>query len=279
MTRRALVVEDDEALAELEVELLRRDGFESSTMHTGRGVAAWVREHRPALVLLDLMLPDVSGYDVCQQLKLDRETNLTPVIIVTARALREDKLHGLEVGANFYLTKPFSADQMKHAVQHVLAWRRELERSGAAGELHFQLKSDTQYLEELNRLAASLFLFSGLSDDEIFQLTTAVREMGNNAIEWGNRKQVDRPVTVTYRIDPEKLSIVIRDAGPGFDRGDLPHAACPEDPAKHLDVRECKGLRPGGFGILMARGLVDDLQYNEAGNEVRLVKRFQRAGA
>src|SRR4051812_8645219 len=95
MTRGVLVVEDDEALAELEVELLRRGGFEPSVMHTGGGVAAWVREHEPALVLLDLMLPDVSGYDVCQQLKLDRETNLTPVIIVTARALPSDRLHGL----------------------------------------------------------------------------------------------------------------------------------------------------------------------------------------
>ena len=179
MTRRVLVVEDDESLAELEVIILRGAGFEPTVMHSGGGAAAaWVHAHHPQLVLLDLMLPDVSGYDVCQQLKLDRDTNLTPIILVTARSLREDMLHGLEVGANFYLTKPFTGDQLMHAIDHVLAWRKELERSGAGGELHFQLKSDTQFLEELNRLAASLFLFSGLNEDEVFQLTTAVREMG-----------------------------------------------------------------------------------------------------
>jgi anti-sigma regulatory factor (Ser/Thr protein kinase) len=104
----------------------------------------------------------------------------------------------------------------------------------------------------------------------------AIREMGTNAIEWGNRKQVDRPVIVTYRIDPEKVTILIRDSGPGFDRGNLKHAAKLEDPVAHMEVREEMGLRCGGFGILMTRGLVDDLQYNEQGNEVRLVKRFER---
>jgi hypothetical protein len=54
----------------------------------------------------------------------------------------------------------------------------------------------------------------------------------------------------------------------------VPHAATPDDPVGHMMVRETLGIREGGFGILMSRGLVDDLQYNEKGNEVRLVKRF-----
>src|SRR4051812_32930074 len=107
MAGRILVVEDDESLAELEAILLRRAGFEPTVMNTGSGAAAWVKEHRPLLVLLDLMLPDTTGYEVCRALKLDRETNLTPIVIATARAMREDMLHGLEVGAYYYLTKPF----------------------------------------------------------------------------------------------------------------------------------------------------------------------------
>jgi len=103
--------------------------------------------------------------------------------------------------------------------------------------------------------------------------------MGGNAIEWGNRKQVDRPVTVTYRIDSEKIVIVIRDEGSGFDRANLPHAANPEDVTAHLPVREEKGLRAGGFGIFLTRGLVDELEYNETGNEVRLIKRIAKSAA
>ena len=143
------------------------------------------------------------------------------------------------------------------------------------GEIHFQLQSDTQYLEELNGLLSSLFLFSGLSQTQAKQLATAVREMGTNAIEWGHQKQVDRIVTVTYRIDPEKVTILIKDTGPGFDPKNLPHAAQDDDPASHMMVREALGLREGGFGIMMTRGLVDELSYNESGNEVRLVKYFK----
>src|SRR5207247_9120594 len=83
-----------------------------------------------------------------------------------------------------------------------------------------------------------------------------------------------RIVNCVYRIDPQKITIVIRDSGPGFDPKNLPHAAKPEDPIAHMMVRETLGLRDGGFGILLARGLVDELEYNETGNEVRLVKYF-----
>src|SRR5260370_16988347 len=99
----------------------------------------------------------------------------------------------------------------------------------------------------------------------------AVGELGTNAMEWGHEKQIDRIVSVSYRIDGEKISIVIRDTGPGFNPTNLPHAAQIEDPVGHMMVRETLGLREGGFGILMPRGLADDLQYNETGNEPPLV--------
>jgi anti-sigma regulatory factor (Ser/Thr protein kinase) len=220
------------------------------------------------------MLPGRDGYDICQELKLDRTTNLIPIIIATARAENEDKLRGLSVGANFYLIKPFTIEQFRAAVDRVMNHRRELEQSGAQGEVRFQIKSDKHYLDELNDLFSSLLLFSGMTQDQIFQLTTAVREMGNNAIEWGNRKHVETPVTVTYRIERDRVEIIIRDQGSGFNRDELPHAAQDQDLAAHLAVREQKGLRMGGFGIFMASKLVDELTYNEAGNEVRLVKRF-----
>ena len=277
MKQEVLIVEDDEALSEILSLVLRDMGFATTTLFEGTHAADWVREHRPALVLLDLMLPGRSGYDICRELKLDRETNLIPIVIVTARTLHNDRIRGLRVGANYYLTKPFDIAQLQHAVRQAIDWRNTLEQSGTSGEIHFTLGSDTSYLEELNDLFSSLFRYTGLTTEQIFELTTAVREMGANAIEWGNGRQVDRPVMVMYRIDAEKITIVIRDQGSGFNLCELSHA-CDEhsDPAAHLPVREQKGLRVGGFGIFMTRGLVDELEYNEPGNEVRLVKRLPR---
>jgi CheY-like chemotaxis protein len=274
MVRKALVVEDEPDTGMLLAEVLRRGGFDPTVLAEGKPAVPWTRENMPDLILLDLMLPDIDGYAICEDLKLDRDTNRIPIIMVTARDGHQDKVHGLQVGANFYLTKPFTVEQLNEAIREVFGWRDQLQRHGAQGEIHFQLQSDTHYLEELNHLLASLFLFSGLSQPHIRQLTMAVREIGVNAIEWGHQKQADRIVTVIYRIDPAKITIVIRDTGPGFDPKNLPHAANPADPVGHLVVRETLGIREGGFGLLLARGLVDDLQFNETGNEVRLVKYF-----
>jgi two-component system OmpR family response regulator len=277
MVRKVLVVEDEPDTGELLAAHLRRWGFEPTVLREGKPAIPWVRLHRPELVLLDLLLPDMHGYQICESLKLERDTNLIPIIMITALSALEDRIRGLQVGANRYLTKPFTPEELHQAIEEALAARAELERHGAQGMIRFHMQSDTRYLEELNQLLSALLLFSGLDATQAKQLTTAVREMGTNAIEWGHRCQVERIVTVDYTIDPEKVTIVVRDTGPGFDPQHLPHAARLEDPTAHLMVRETLGLREGGFGILIARGLVDELSYNEKGNEVRLVKYVSRS--
>src|SRR6516225_8695146 len=274
MAPKALIVEDESDTGMLLAEILRRDGFDPTVLNEGKPAVPWSRQNRPELILLDLMLPDVQGFEVCEDLKLDRETNPIPIIMVTALDRHQDHVHGLQVGADYYLTKPFSMNDLREAVRAVQSWKEELLQRGTEGEIHFRLQSDTQYLEELNHLLAALFLYTGLPAAQIKQLTMAVRELCVNAIEWGHQKQIDRIITVIYRIDSEKITIVIRDQGPGFNPDQLPHAAKPDDPVSHMMVRETLGLREGGFGILIARGLVDDLQYNETGNEVQLVKYF-----
>jgi DNA-binding response OmpR family regulator len=270
----ALIVEDEPELAELFGEILRMRGLRSTVLHQGTPAPQYIRDHKPDLVMLDLMLPDRDGYSVCEEVKLDRKTNLTPIVMVTARAHHEDLVKGLAVGANEYVTKPFTVEQLNAAIDRALGWRDELLKCGARGEIHFELKSDARFLEELNHMLSSLFLYSGLPSESARQLTTAIREMGMNAIEWGHRKSSNLLVNVTYRIEADKVVIKIKDAGPGFDPANVPHAADADDPTKHMDVRDSLGLRAGGFGILMAKGLVDELKYNETGNEVRLVKYF-----
>jgi two-component system OmpR family response regulator len=274
MSRKALVIEDEKELGQLLGEHLRRWGYEPTILNEGKSAISWVRANQPSLILLDLLLPDVDGFSICENLKLDRDTNLIPIVMVTALSAQEDRVKGLQVGANHYLTKPFTSDALGKAIQDAFTWQEDLKRRGTEGEIRFQLQSDTQYLEELNHLLGSLFLFSGLTQTQVKQLTTAVRELGTNAIEWGHQKQTDRIVTVDYHIDPQKITILIRDTGPGFNPENMPHAAGGEDPIGHMMVREALGLREGGFGILMSRGLVDELKYNESGNEVRLVKYF-----
>src|SRR5580700_2118013 len=119
MSRTVLIVEDEKDTGYLLSEHLRRWGFDSVILTDGMSVVSWVREHKPDLILLDLLLPGLDGFTICENLKLDRETNLIPVVMLTALSTPEDRVHGLQVGANRYLTKPFTGADLHKAIEEV----------------------------------------------------------------------------------------------------------------------------------------------------------------
>lgn len=274
MPRNVLIVDDERDTNDLLADLVRARGFEPIQLFAGGQVLSSVREHLPAIILLDLMMPDLDGFAVCEQLKRNRETNLIPILMVTALNDANHRAQGVRVGANGYLTKPFTPDQLFDAIDRALAWQREHSDHGTTGEINFDIRSEVSYLQQVNDLLSDLFAHTPLTERQIKDLRQAVMEMGGNAIEWGHRKVADLPLRITYRIDPTCVTLVIKDQGPGFNPGEVPHAASEEDPIGHLDVRNNLGIREGGFGIMLAKGLVDEFRYNEKGNEVTLVKRF-----
>jgi len=276
MPRTVLIVDDERDTNDILASLVQARDFEPIQMFSGARVIDAVREHEPDLVLLDLMLPDTDGFAICDHLKRDRTTNLIPIIMVTALNDANHRADGVRVGANGYLTKPFTPDQLFEAIDKALSWRREHEGRGTTGEINFDVRSESAHLSQANDLLADLFAHTPLTDRQIKDLRQAIMEMGGNAIEWGHRKNADLVLRITYRIDPEAVTLIIRDQGPGFNPRRIPHAASEDDPIAHLDVRNELGIREGGFGIMLARGLVDEFQYNDAGNEVTLVKRFDR---
>jgi two-component system alkaline phosphatase synthesis response regulator PhoP len=123
-TQTILVVEDEQAIASFVAAYLKKDGFAVHTTATGREALSLVVSEAPALVVLDLMLPDIDGMEVCRRI---RETSTLPVLMLTARDDDLDKIAGLEVGADDYLTKPFNPRELVARVRAIL--RRSSERS------------------------------------------------------------------------------------------------------------------------------------------------------
>jgi DNA-binding response OmpR family regulator len=279
MPRTVLIVDDERDTNDILASLVQARGFDPVQLFDGAGVMDAALQFAPDLVLLDLMMPGRSGFEVCEQLKRSRETNLIPVLMVTALNDARNRAQGVLVGANGYLAKPFTTEKLFAAIDQALAWRREHEQHGTTGEINFDVRSEQSHLQQVNDLLADLYAHTPLTERQVKDLRQAVMEMGGNAIEWGHRKNADLPLRITYRISPEAVTLVIKDQGPGFNPGQLPHAAREEDPIGHIDVRNELGLREGGFGIMLARGLVDEFRYNDAGNEVTLVKRFLPAHA
>ena len=117
---RILVVEDDPDIAELVAHHLTRAGFSAEVIWTGSEVLPRLRQEAPDLVVLDLMLPGLSGLEICRLMRGDPKIAGVPIIMLTARAQEEDRVMGLELGADDYVTKPFSTRELVARVRAVL---------------------------------------------------------------------------------------------------------------------------------------------------------------
>jgi two-component system, OmpR family, response regulator BaeR len=130
MSGNILVVEDEPKLASLLADYLRASGFEPVCFGNGNEVVPWVREHKPELILLDLMLPGRDGMEVCKDI---RAFSRVPIIMVTARIEEIDRLLGLELGADDYICKPFSPREVIARVKAVLRRTRDGQTIQAQG--------------------------------------------------------------------------------------------------------------------------------------------------
>lgn len=120
MSIKVLVVEDEEAISLLLKYNLKAEGFEVTVVDDGDKALTAAKETNPDIILLDWMLPNVSGIEICRQLRARDETSAIPVIMLTARAEEEDRLRGFEKGADDYVTKPFSMKELVARINAVL---------------------------------------------------------------------------------------------------------------------------------------------------------------
>ena len=118
--KKILIVEDEESLLKLESILLTSKGYEVRGVANGRAALEAIAEATPDLVLLDIMLPEIDGFEVCQQIKQNPATTHIPVIMLTAKKSREDMARGERVGADWYITKPFKSAMVIETIQRFL---------------------------------------------------------------------------------------------------------------------------------------------------------------
>ncbi|HEY4910554.1 MAG TPA: response regulator [Methylomirabilota bacterium] len=120
MASRVLIVEDERDIRDLVVLHLQRDGYEVTSAGSGEEALAQVRQSPPDLVVLDLMLPAMSGLEVCRRIRQEQATATLPIVMLTAKADEVDRVVGLELGADDYVVKPFSPKELLARVRAVL---------------------------------------------------------------------------------------------------------------------------------------------------------------
>jgi two-component system phosphate regulon response regulator PhoB len=120
MLANILLVEDEKSIITLIKYNLEKEGFKVFCSETGEDALKVIKEKTPDLVILDWMLPDTSGIDVCRQIKIDKKLKNIPVLILTAKGEPDDKIKGLEVGADDYVTKPFNNKELLLRVKSLI---------------------------------------------------------------------------------------------------------------------------------------------------------------
>lgn len=275
MAERILVVDDDPELQHLVGIALHRNGYEVfAATSAAQGLEIAAREHVD-LVLLDVMMPEMDGLEMLSHLR-ERDRELR-VIMVTAMTTPDTTLEAMRNQACDFLAKPFDIDQLLNAVRAALDMIPQeirIEVLSARPEwVELRVPCTISALDPMHRLMAGLEM--DVSRETRESIAFAFREMLRNAIEHGGKNDPRKSVEVGYLHSPRLIIYRIKDPGEGFDPGALSHAAIsnpPDDPLGHARVREEMGLRPGGFGIMIARDMIDEMIYNERHNEVLLIK-------
>jgi two-component system OmpR family response regulator len=138
---RVLVVDDEESITQLVETALRYEGFQVEVARSGRGALTAATSFRPHLIVLDVMLPDLDGFEVQRRIAADGLR--MPIVFLTARATTEAKVHGLTMGADDYVTKPFSLEELVARVHAVLRRSGQAEKPGRVDFADLEMDEDT----------------------------------------------------------------------------------------------------------------------------------------
>lgn len=134
MTHKILIVDDEKDIVDLISYNMEREGFSVAKAYDGESALQTIRTQKPDLIILDLMLPKLNGLDVCRNVRRNPQTAALPIIMLTAKGDEIDKIIGLEVGADDYVTKPFSVKELIARVRSVLRRFKESEKAAEAEE-------------------------------------------------------------------------------------------------------------------------------------------------
>jgi len=273
---RLLMVHEDPSVQESLTQLLERKDRRLKGVHDGAEALECLRAKPYDLVVAG---EGRNGNDAIKLLRRLRAVRPDTKVIVTGEPSPARAINAIRDRAYGYLHLPFSGPHVPEMVQQALdaaSWRDDIRvLSGRPEWVTLDVRCHLEAAERATHLARELM--SDVEAAACEDVIATFRELLLNGIEHGGGSDPRKRVRVSIVRAAQALMVHMRDPGKGFSMDRLAHAAVcnPEDsPTRHVEIREERGQRPGGFGILMASQLVDQLLYNERGNEVFFVKKL-----
>ncbi len=227
VTKRILVVDDEKKIIEIVKAYLERDGFSVVVAYDGQAALDAVKRHSPDLIVLDLMLPELSGWEVCRILR--RESNI-PIIMLTAREETTDKIVGLELGADDYITKPFDPKELISRVKAVLrrsdgntVMKKKFEVADLTIDVERRQVSRGEQIIELTPIEFNLLRVLAEHPGRVFSRLQFLDSVQGDAYE-GYERTIDSHIkNLRKKIEPEpeKPRYIITVYGVGYKLEDI----------------------------------------------------------
>jgi len=273
-SRRLLLVDADPDVHHLLTDLLKRQDRGIQDAYDGRDALDRVRS-----VPYDLVVAGQgnNGFDALKLLRRMREIRPEIKVILTGEENPARVIRAIRERAYSYFHKPLAEAPLADMVQQALdssSWRDDIRMISARPDwIALDVRCKLEAVERVTHFLREME--TGIPAQAREDIAAAFRELLLNAVEYGGGSNPGKRVHLSVVRTPRSLIVRIQDPGKGFSMDLLPHAAIsnPDDaPIRHVEIRTQHGQRPGGFGILMTRNLVDELVYNQRGNEVLFVK-------
>jgi|ERR1041384_2671894 CheY-like chemotaxis protein/anti-sigma regulatory factor (Ser/Thr protein kinase) len=273
MATTVLLAEDDQPSREIYHTVLDDAGYRVIDAADGNTALGLLDTESVDLLLTDVTMPGMTGIQLLEQAR-----QLHPdlrAIVMTGHDVSEAVIGALRNRACEFLSKPFNADELVEAV------RTTLERdicdieviSDRRDWIELRVPCNLAAVEPIQRFLGHLH--EHIPKETRDSVGAVFRELLNNAIEHGGKCDPTQRVEIKYIHLKRAILYSIKDPGEGFNITDISHAAFanpPDQPTRHMEVRQELGLRPGGFGIMLASQVIDELVYNEKRNELIFVK-------
>ena len=216
----ALIVEDEPEANKLLSMLVQLRGYRTESAYRGSEALDRLRNHVPDVVFLDLMLPDLDGYQVCRSVKSSGSTCLVPVIIVTARLAAENRIESFSVGADDFVPKPYTPDEIFHALDCSSSWKAWVDAD--LGLLKARLCSTTETTGKLfgdwRNFATSCWQEAGSKASEATQPTAAIKAIWSSVDSWSRRSSTAQEAALSYELTNQCLTLIVRDRGEWLSR-------------------------------------------------------------
>lgn len=230
-----------------------------------------VESNKAYLVILDALFGDHQQF--CYALKMRRETNAVPLILLHPSESALKSVPDVSIVGDENLAQPFEFRQLLDLADAEIIRAAE-EELLFDQQLNIHLPTDEAAVEKAIDTVHKLLESSGLNEEGQVAVSAAFREAAVNAAQHGNKYKRDKKIEIQYLLDSEKITLVVRDQGPGFDHEQFVKSGATRDALTAARERHAQG-RMGGLGIMLMLRCCDRLEYNNQGNQITLTKRLK----